>query len=241
MLAQGSWQLGNMRVPHPRHFGPLLMMWGLSVLFLVAQRDLGAALLFFGTFLAMVYMATGRKGYVVLGMFMFLLAAVGAYLLFGHVQTRVQIWLDPWPLAEGKGYQVIQSIFALTSGGLTGTGLGLGYPRFVPEVHTDFIFSALVEEMGLAGGIGVILIYIFFIYRGFRIALLAKTGFGALLAGGLTALMAIQTLTILGGVTKFIPLTGITLPFVSYGGSSMVANFVLLGLLLNVSHRNDVS
>lgn len=241
MLAQGSWQVRNLRIPHPRHFGPLLMMWGLSVLFLVAQRDLGAALLFFGTFLTMVYMATGRKGYVVLGLGMFSVAAVGAYVLFTHVQTRVQIWLDPWIVAESKGYQIVQSIFALTSGGIMGTGLGLGFPKFVPEVHTDFIFSAIVEEMGLAGGIGVVLIYIFFIYRGFRIALQAKTGFGTLLAGGLTALMAIQTLTILGGVTKLIPLTGITLPFISYGGSSMVANFVLLGLLLNVSHRNDVS
>lgn len=241
MLAQGSWQVGNLRIPHPRHFGPLLMMWGLSVLFLVVQRDLGAALLFFGTFLAMVYMATGRKGYVVLGLGMFLVAAVGAYLLFSHVQTRVQIWIDPWAFAESKGYQIVQSLFSLASGGITGTGLGLGFPKFVPEVHTDFIFSAIVEELGLMGGIGVVLIYIFFIYRGFRIALLAKTGFGTLLAGGLTALMAIQTLTILGGVTKLIPLTGITLPFVSYGGSSMVANFVLLGLLLNVSHRNDVS
>ncbi|MDA8235696.1 MAG: FtsW/RodA/SpoVE family cell cycle protein [Clostridia bacterium] len=236
LLAQGTFKVMGVNLPHPKHSGPLIIMWGLSVVFLVMQKDLGAALLFFGTFLTMVYIATSRWAYVLTGMLLFLGAAGIAYYLFDHVQTRVSIWLDPWADVEGKGYQVVQSLFAIASGGLVGTGLGLGYPKFIPEVHTDFIFAALTEEMGLLGGIGIILLYIIFLYRGFRIALLAGNGFGMLLAGGLTALLGIQAFTILGGVTKLVPLTGITLPFVSYGGSSLVANFILLGLLLNVSH-----
>lgn len=236
LLTQGTFKLMGISLPHPKHSGPLVIMWGLSVVFLVLQKDLGAALLFFGTFLSMVYIATSRWIYVLVGMLLFTGAAGVAYYMFAHVQTRVAIWLNPWADVEGKGYQIVQSLFAIASGGLVGTGLGLGYPKFIPEVHTDFIFAALTEEMGLLGGIGIILLYILFLYRGFRIALLAGNGFGMLLAGGLTALMGIQAFTILGGVTKLVPLTGITLPFVSYGGSSLVANFILLGLLLNVSH-----
>jgi len=236
LLSQGIFKVMGLTLPHPRHFGPLLVMWGLSVVFLVLQKDLGAALLFFGTFLTMVYMATSRWTYVLIGILLFMGAAAVTYFIFDHVQTRVAIWLNPWADVEGKGYQIVQSLFAIASGGLVGTGLGLGYPGFVPEVHTDFIFAALTEEMGLLGGIGIILLYILFLYRGFRIALQAGNGFGMLLAGGLTSLLGIQAFTILGGVTKLVPLTGITLPFISYGGSSLVANFILLGLLLNVSH-----
>ncbi len=160
------------------------------------------------------------------------------YFIFPHVQTRVEIWVNPWVDIENKGYQLTQSLFALASGGITGTGLGQGNPELIPAVHTDFIFSAVGEELGMFGAGGIILVYVLLVYRGFKIALQATNDFGVLLAAGLSSLLAIQTFVILGGILKIIPLTGITLPFMSYGGSSLLTNFVLIGLLLKISQES---
>lgn len=238
LLVAGTRRILGISLPEVRYTGPLLVMWGLSVVFLVFQRDLGTALLFFGTFLAMVYMATGRAAYVAWGMTLFGVSAGFLYKIYPHVQTRVAIWLNPWTDIENKSYQFTQSLFALAAGGITGTGLGKGNPILIPAVHTDFIFSAVGEELGFMGAGGVIILYLFLVYRGFKISMSAADDFGVLLAAGLTSLLAIQTFVILGGILKVIPLTGITLPFMSYGGSSLLTNFVLVGLLLKVSQES---
>ncbi|KJS01247.1 MAG: cell cycle protein [Peptococcaceae bacterium BRH_c4a] len=230
--------------PGPRAWGPLLGMWGISLLLLVFQRDLGAALIYFGTFLAMVYVATARMLYISIGVGLFMTGGALSYLLFDHVRIRVNIWLlNPYGFFElgdeayNQAYQVIQSLFAIGAGGITGTGLGGGFPMFIPAVHTDFIFSAITEEMGLLGGIAIVLLYILFIFRGLKAAMESRDDFSKLLAAGLTALMGLQAFTIIAGVTKLLPLTGVTLPFISYGGSSLVANFIILGMLMNISHE----
>jgi cell division protein FtsW (lipid II flippase) len=177
------------------------------------------------------------------GLVLFLAGGALLYFIFPHVQTRIDIWLDPWKDPTGKGYQIVQSLFALAGGGLFGRGLGQGYlilqsgNTIIPALETDFIFSAIGEELGLVGAVGIILLYLIFTYRGFRIAVRARDDFSRLLATGLTSIFALQAFLIMGGVIKLIPLTGITLPFVSYGGSSIVANFVLLALLLRTSDR----
>jgi cell division protein FtsW len=210
-------------------------MFALSQAILFWQRDLGAALLFFGIFLSMLYVASGRGSYVVIGGLLFLVGAWLAYLAFSHVQLRVSIWLDPWSQREGAGYQIVQALLALGSGGIVGSGLGEGYPGYIPAVHTDFVIAAIGEELGLAGSLATVALYMLFLARGLRAALDSPDGFRALLAAGLTAVVAIQMLVILGGTLRLMPLTGITLPLVSYGGSSVLANFILLGLLLRVS------
>ncbi len=235
ILAAGTRNLLGIPVPGLQYTGPLLVMWGFSLVLLIFQKDLGTALIFFGTFLTMVFIATGRWSYVAAGTLLFTLGAGLCYLLFPHVQVRVAVWLNPWSDLTGKGYQIVQSLFAVGSGGVYGTGLGLGRPTLVPAVHTDFVYSAWSEETGLLGAIALLMIYCLIIYRGFRIALRAGSGFGTLLAAGLTSLLAVQTLVIVGGVIKLLPLTGITLPFVSYGGSSLVSSFILLGLLTKIS------
>ncbi len=235
ILAEGTRNILGIPVPSLQYTGPLLVMWGLSLVLLVFQKDLGTALIYFGTFLAMIYISTGRWPYIFTGALLFSLGGLLGYLLFAHVRVRVAIWLNPWIDIDGKGYQIVQSLFAIGSGGIYGTGLGLGQPSLIPAAHTDFVFSAWCEETGLLGAAALILIYCLVIHRGFRIALTAKTGFGTLLAAGLTSLLAIQTLVIVGGVIKLLPLTGITLPFVSYGGSSLVSSYILLGLLTKIS------
>ncbi len=239
VLVAGTKSIGPLALPSIREWGPLAVMWGISLLILVFQKDLGTALVYFCTFLAMVYAATARIFYVVAGFFLFLAGAFGSYILFGHVRERVQVWLDPWPYADSAGYQVVQSLFAIGSGGLTGTGLGQGCPYFIPAVHTDTIFSAICEELGLCGAIFLVALFMILVYRGMRIALLARDEFSSLVAAGITVLLGLQAFIILAGVTKLLPLTGITLPFVSYGGSSLVANFILVGLLLNISHEAE--
>ncbi|MDI6816406.1 MAG: FtsW/RodA/SpoVE family cell cycle protein [Actinomycetota bacterium] len=224
-------------LPELKHLGPLLIMWAVSLVILVLERDLGTSLLFFGLFLAMLYLATGRPFYVVLGTSLFIAGATACYFAFHHVQVRFDIWLDPWLDPSGRGYQIIQSIFAMAGGGLAGTGLGLGNPNLIPAVQTDFIFSAVAEELGLLGSIAVILSYLLFISRGLKIALTADDEFGKLVAAGLTSVFALQTFVILGGTTKLIPLTGVTLPYMSYGGSSILMNFILLALLLTISAK----
>lgn len=236
-LAYGARTFWGITFPTPREWVPLVAMWALSLVLLVFQKDLGTALIYFTTFLAMLYLATSRLGYVAIGFCLFLAGAAAAYHFFAHVQQRVEIWLNPWQYMETAGYQVVQSLYALGAGGLFGAGLGAGYPQLIPAVHTDFIFAAITEEMGLLGGVAIIFLYFLFLYRGFLIALRARYDFAVLLSAGLTALMGFQAVIIIAGVIKLLPLTGITLPFVSYGGSSLVANYIILGLLLNVSHE----
>lgn len=227
--------------PRLKYLGPLLTMWAISLVLLVFEKDLGSSLLFFGIFLTMVFIATDRWIYVIAGSALFLAGAAAAYRLFSHVRVRVDIWLDPWADFAGRGYQIVQSLFAVAGGGLIGTGLGAGYGYKIPAVSTDFVFSVVAEELGLTGAIGIILLYFIIVYRGLRIALESEDPFGKLLAAGLAATFGLQSLVIMGGVTKLIPLTGVTLPFLSYGGSSILANFILLGLLLVVSEESEAT
>ena len=227
-----------------KDFGPLLLIWGGAMAVLVQTNDLGSGLLYFGIFLAMLYVATSRFVFVAGGMALFLAGAAFVYQVIPRVQDRVTIWLDPWPYAQTEGYQLVQSLFAIAFGGFGGTGLGKGTFTFsngtdpiIPYLNTDFIYAALAHELGLVGVAAVLLVYMLFVARGFRAAMLADDGFSKLLATGLTFAFALQTFIIVGGVLRLIPLTGITLPFVSYGGSSLLANFVLLALLLLVSNR----
>jgi len=240
LLTWSSSRLGWLRLPPLPYLGPLVVMWAISMLMLVVQRDLGSALLFFSIFLAMLYVASGRAVYIWAGLIAFLIGAYVCYLLFSLVRLRVEVWLDPWSHAQTQGYQVVQALVALASGGILGSGLGLGYPGYIPAVQTDFVIAAIGEEMGLAGALAVVALFMLLVYRGFRIALDARRDFSALLATGLTVVVGIQAFVILAGTTKLIPLTGITLPFVSYGGSSIVTNFILLGLLLRLSAERGV-
>jgi cell division protein FtsW (lipid II flippase) len=226
-----------------KDLGPLLVIWGAAMLMLLATKDLGGGLLFFGIFLAMVYVATARMSYVAAGLALFVAGAYGVYTRVPHVRERVEIWTDPWPHASTSGYQIIQSLYSIAHGGFGGTALGKGTftdttgHQLIPYLNTDFIYSALAQELGLIGAAALLLVYMVFVLRGFRIALLADDGFSKLLATGLTFSFALQTFIIVGGILRIIPLTGITLPFVSYGGSSVVANFLLLAGLLLVSDR----
>jgi cell division protein FtsW (lipid II flippase) len=240
-----------------KDWGPLLVIWVLAMLVLLETRDLGGGLLYFGIFLAMLYVATARIGYVAVGLGLFLAGAVGVWKVTPHVQDRVTIWLHPWttskvycPLSghldlrqDCQSYQLVKSLYSIGYGGYGGTGLGKGTvanlngKQIIPDLNTDFIYSALAQELGLIGAAALLLVYMIFVLRGMRIALLAEDGFSKLVAAGLTFGFALQTFIIVGGILRLIPLTGITLPFVSYGGSSVVANFLLLAGLLLVSNR----
>jgi len=233
-------------LPAAKYFGPLLVMWIFSLAMLVFMKDFGMALLFMSIFVALMYMATARIVYVVAGFGLFAAAAAIAVAVVPHVQDRFSVWLDPWPYAATTGYQLLQSLFTLADGGIVGAGFGRGFLLYtnrqpvVPDLQTDFIFTAIANEMGLIGAAGVILVYLLFVWRGFRIAVYAPDGFSKLLAAGLATAFALQTFIIIGGVTRLIPLTGITLPFVSYGGSSITANLMLVALLLMVSNRSNI-
>ncbi len=241
LLAAGSVRIGRFFVPALRHLGPLALAWGVSILVMVYEKDLGSSMLFFGVFAAMLYMATGRAYYLIVGAILFVIGAFIAYQLFGHVQVRVDTWINPWKDSAGKGFQIIQSWYAFGTGGFAGTGLGLGNPDKIPNAATDFVFSAIGEELGLIGTLSVVIGFMLFVGSSFRIAVDAVRPFSKLLAAGLATIIGLQTFIILGGVTRVIPLTGITLPFVSYGGSSLVANFVVLALLLRVSDETAKS
>lgn len=234
-LIVSTYRVGPLRLPPIPYLLPLVLMWGFSMLVVVAQNDLGTALLFFGVFLAMLYMASGRLSYVVAGLAAFAVGVYAAYNLFGRVQLRVANWLDPWRDPIDAGYQQIQGEYAMATGRLFGTGLAQGHPTFIPAVHSDYIFAAIGEELGLLGTIVVLLLCLLLVFRGFSIALRARDSFGRFLAVGLTTILAIQTLIIVGGTVRLIPLTGITLPFISAGGSSLLTNFVIIGLLLRIS------
>lgn len=239
LLGQLGWRIGPVRLPPLVYLGPLLVMWGLSLAVLVWQRDLGATLLFFGIFLAMLYMATARTSYVVAGLALLVLGAVFCYQAFAHVRVRVDVWLNPWSDPAESGYQLVQALMALASGGVLGAGLAHGYPLYIPAVHTDFAIAAIGEELGLAGSLAIVALYLVLVHRGYRIALQAVDGFSQLLAAGLTTVLGLQALVILAGTTRLIPVTGITLPFVSYGGSSLLTNFIIVGLLLRVSAERE--
>lgn len=235
LLASGDLRLGHWRVPSLAHTGPLLLMWGLSVLLLVIQRDLGATLLFFGLFLALLYTATSRLAFVLAGVGLVCGAAYAASVLVPHVQSRIGAWIDPWSDPLGTGYQAVQGLLALSSGGLFGTGWGYGHPGNVPAGQTDFPLAVLGEQTGLAGTLAVAGIYLLLTLCGLGVAARARDGFAKLLAVGLTCTVALQAIIIMAGNVRLLPLTGITLPFVSYGGSSLLASFLALGLLLRLS------
>lgn len=240
-LLLSPYRVGPVRVPPLPYLLPMVLMWGVSLLVMVVSKDLGAALLFFGIFLSMLYVASGQIIYVAAGLLAFAGGAYGAYNLFSHVKVRVESWLNPWADPLGGGYQIIQATYALANGGLLGTGLALGSPTWIPEVHSDFIFVAIGEELGLLGTLAVLALYLLLVYRGFYIALRARDGFSRLLAVGLSTILGLQTLIIIGGTTRLIPLTGITLPFISAGGSSLIVNFLIVGLLLHISgHTAEV-
>jgi len=238
LLRVANSRLGPFNLPQAKHLGPLLVAWGVSLAVLFLEKDLGASLLFFTVFVVMLWIATGRASYLLIGTVMFAVGAFIAFQTFGHVQTRVDIWLhalDPANVhALGYG-QVAQGQFAMAAGGIAGTGLGHGQPWLIPAASTDFIYAAIGEELGLLGAAAVLLMSLALAGKGFAIAIRQKDGFGKLLAAGLSTMLGLQTFIIVGGVTRLIPLTGITLPFVSYGGSSLLANFVMLALLVRIS------
>lgn len=238
MLSISTRRLGPIPYPAARTLFPLIAMWALSFVVMVSEKDLGSSLLLFGIFLVMIYAATGRLLYVTTGLILFSGGATAAYFMFSHVQTRVSIWLSPFADAAGKGYQLVQSLFAVSAGGLIGCGPGAGYPMRIPYVDTDFIFAAISEELGLLGASAVLILFLVFIYRGLSIALRAKSDMAAFTATGLVASIGLQVFVIVGGVTALIPLTGITVPFVSRGGSSMVSTFVLLALLMRAGSES---
>jgi cell division protein FtsW (lipid II flippase) len=243
VMVQSSRRFLGVTIPPLKHFGPLLLVWGAAMLMLVFIRDLGSSIMYFGAFLALVYVATNRFSFVLVGLVLF---GLGAWFLASHVphiEDRIDIWLDPFKDYNSSGYQIANGMFAQADGGLFGTGLGASVLRLpggaplIPAPQTDMIYAVVVNELGLVGGVGLLATYLMIVERGFKTATLAADSFSKLLATGLTAVLALQVFVIVGGVTRVIPLTGVTLPFVSYGGSSIVANFVLLALLLLISDR----
>jgi peptidoglycan glycosyltransferase len=235
LLAVAIRRIGPIGIPEIRHFGPVVLAWGISVVVLVQEKELGASLLFFAIFVVMLWVATARPVYPLSALALFSAGSWVAYGLFGYVRTRFHVWLDPFASMHGHGYQIVQSLFALATGGVWGTGLGLGRPDLIPEVATDFIFSAVGEELGLAGTTALLCAYAIFGARAFGLAMRCRDDFSKLLVTGLATVFSLQTFLIIGGVTRLIPLTGVTLPFMSYGGSSLLANFVIVALLLRVS------
>ncbi|WP_028650784.1 FtsW/RodA/SpoVE family cell cycle protein [Nocardioides halotolerans] len=240
-LALAGRRVAGIDLPRGRDLGPILAMWLVSLGILVFQRDLGSSLLFFGLFLVMLYVATERAGWLVVGALLFFGGATMAYQLFGHVQTRVNIWLHPMTYFNNQdgpdSGQLVESLFGMAWGGLIGRGFGGGSPERVPFAESDFIISAIGEELGLTGVIAVILCYGLIVERALRAALICRDGFGKLMATGLAAIFALQVFVVIGGVTRLIPLTGLTTPFLSYGGSSLVANWVIAAVLLRISDQ----
>jgi cell division protein FtsW len=220
----------------------MVAMWAIALGIVIVQRDLGAALLFFAVFLLLLYVSTARVSFVVLGLVAFVIGAAVLYFLFGHVRDRIDVWIDPFADPSGSGYQVVQALHAFARGGLIGTGLGGGLPTIagrppIPALHTDFPFAALGEELGLVGILAILGLYLVLVQRGLRIASAAQDEFRAILAAGLSLVIGVQAFIIAAGNLKLIPLTGITLPFISYGGSSLLANAVIVGLLIALSER----
>lgn len=232
MLSVFTWRVGPFRLPDIRTLLPLLLMWGVAMLIVVFEKDLGSALVFFFVFLLMLYVATGKKFYLIIGLGLIALGGIGAYMAFGHVQVRVDTWLDPFADAQNTGYQLTQAIYSIADGDLFGVGLGRGLADQIPVVESDFIFAAIAEEIGLLGAAGVLLLFLCFAIRGFVTAARAKSDVSSFVAVGLTSIIVLQAFIIVGGITRLIPLTGITLPFISQGGSSLLASFIIVGFLM---------
>ena len=242
LLVEQDTRVGPLRLPPLPYLAPMVAMWAIALGIVVVQRDLGAALLFFGVFLALLYAATGRVSLVVIGLALFLLGSAAMANLFDHIQTRIDIWIDPFADPLGAGYQVIQALHAFARGGLFGMGLGGGLPEIggrppIPEIHTDFPLAALGEELGIVGVVAILGLYLVIIQRGLRIGVAAADDFRSLLAIGLALVIGIQAFIIAAGNLKVLPLTGVTLPFISYGGSSLLANALVVGLLLALSDK----
>lgn len=235
LIAAGTRRIGPLRIPELRYVLPVTLAWAFAVAVMVAEKDLGSALLFFTLFTVMMWVATERAIYLILGLVIFSGAAYVAWRLFDVVQTRVDIWRDPWSQYAGKGYQPAQAMFAFANGGTGGTGLGMGSPNKIPAASTDYVYAAIGEEMGLVGATAIIIAFLLLLGAGLRVAIRADRPFEKLLATGLTTIISMQAFIIIGGVLRLVPLTGITLPFVSYGGSSLLANYMLLALLLRIS------
>jgi cell division protein FtsW (lipid II flippase) len=235
-LALAGRRIAGVDLPRGRDLGPILVGWLVSVGILVLQRDLGSSLLFFGLFVVMLYVATERSGWLVVGGVLFAAGAYFGYLTFGHVRTRFDAWLDPFGDPDHNG-QIISGLFGLAHGGILGRGLGLGSPQLTPFSFSDFIAASLGEELGLTGLMAIILIYGLIVERGLRIALTCRDAFGKLLAAGLAFSFALQVFVVIGGVTRLIPLTGLTTPFLAQGGSSVVMNWAVIALLLRISDQ----
>lgn len=223
------------------YLAPLFVMWGFCVLLLAWQRDLGAATIFFVLFLSMLFTATGKRRYLVVGFLLLIAAGFIGYIAYDLIALRIDAWLNPWPNVFDRSFQVVQSLYALAAGGIAGGGVGQGFPTFIPVVHSDFVFAAIAEEWGLLGTLVVVICFAMLAQRGLRIALLAKSAFRTYIAVGIVVLLTVQTFLIMGGVTKLLPLTGVTLPFLSYGGSSLMMSSGMMGLLLYLSRDLDNS
>lgn len=240
LLATGTRRIGRWLVLEPRYVAPLLGAWAVSLLILLAENDLGSSFLFFTLFVSLLWVATGRWAYLALGACLFTVGAVLALDVIHHAQTRVQAWLDPWAHFATSGYQIIEGWFALGAGGMWGLGPGQGNPQVIPEASTDFIFASIGEEVGLVGLTALLIVYLLMVGSGLRVAVRSQRSFSKLLATGLSLLLGVQVFVVVGGITRLIPITGITLPFVSYGGSSLVSNYILLAILLRISNDNAV-
>jgi cell division protein FtsW (lipid II flippase) len=239
LLRQGTRRIGRFLVLDPKYLAPVMGAWALSLMIFLFENDLGSSFLFFALFIGLLWVSTGRAYYLGLGAALFVAGSAFALKVIGHAKGRVQAWRNPWPVYNTSGYQIIQGWFAMAAGGIFGDGPGLGSPQRIPEVATDFIFAAIAEELGLLGAAAVVAAFLLIVGSGLRIAIRCDRPFEKLLAAGLSLILGVQTFVIIGGITRLIPLTGITLPFVSYGGSSLIANYILLALLLRIS--NDSS
>jgi len=223
-------------IPRGRDLGPILIAWVIALGVLVFEKDLGTAIVFFGMFVSVLFIATGRRSWVIIAGVLVVIGGIFAYFAFGHVRVRFQIWLDPFAYQNDQGYQIVQSLFGLANGGILGTGLGQGYPQLVPFANSDFIIASFGEELGLTGLTAMLLMFAILIQRGLRTAIACRDTFGRLLAAALSSVFALQVFVVVGGVTKLIPMTGLTTPFLSAGGSALIANWIMVGLLLRISH-----